>query len=155
MVIVKKLLMIIYIFFLIVTGGIMQSKLSKLQKEILIFVHKNKAKIRDYNPIVSIYDRRKNERRGIEEVRPYLEVVYYHRLSYNFAKRFDKLIDGKYGKIIKPSFSVSLSNSISALYKRELINLYYQSFNETFLELTNEGIETAKQLEQTSFDSSC
>jgi len=106
-----------------------QKKLSKLQKAILSYILVNQHGY-------------KNNHGKIKNV------VKYKDMGKKIAEDFNKLIGGnRESYIVKPSFSVSLSNSINALKRRGLIIQYpyHQPFwhRDKLLSLTEDGIRIA------------
>jgi hypothetical protein len=117
----------------------MQSKLSKLQKEILSYLYNNRDKTDKYG----LY--RGDTRFDIERNSEF----FYSVMKFDIAKNFEKLIPvfdnriihGKPVMRIKEAFHPAFRNSIKALIKRKLINE-----DGWLISLTEEGIKTVKEL---------
>ena len=121
----------------------MQTKLSKLQKEILIHLYHNQKTMVEFKKIKGKYYQRK-------------------QLFFDIAERHNKLvkrIKGWGAFRIHPSYFPTLKNSVVSLIKRGLVKGWCWNrrlsfeLEETdwlasieYLQLTQEGIETAKGL---------
>ena len=122
----------------------MQSKLSKLQKDILILVYQlGKDNFSHYLSHVEILDRWEGKQINCKDFKN--PTVAYQKVGFILAKKYNKLIPGRKVPLrVKPSFSVSLTQSTASLQKRNLLRSYRKS--KIYLGLTEEGVEHAKEL---------
>ena len=126
----------------------MQSKLSKLQKLILIYIFENREKLKypEQNHRAGVRDRWTGNDLELPKVEK-LQVIEYQKLGFNLAENFDKLVCGnRVELIVSPSFSVSLSQSINSLHKRGLIRSYRIGNSRPYLTLTQEGENIANEI---------
>lgn len=118
-----------------------EKKLSKLQKAILIRILENR-----HDVIATFYfpKRKKHERRTFKNI------VWYNEIGKTLATDFNKMIDGNRELKISPSFNVSLTHSIHSLINRKLIIEFYPSNGRPCLALTNKGIQITRELKETT-----